>query len=82
MVAGDGPLRPRLERRAARDGLPVSFTGFEPPPTRWAEFGWMATKGTAWLFRRSRDMVPALAGLAVREWLGPERDVAAESAPT
>jgi alpha-1,6-mannosyltransferase len=30
VVAGDGPLRPRLERRAARDGLPVSFTGFVP----------------------------------------------------
>jgi lysophospholipase L1-like esterase len=41
-----------------------------PPPTRLAEVGWMATKGTAWLIRRSRDLVPALAGLAVREWLG------------
>ena len=30
----------------------------------------MATKGTAWLVRRSRDLVPTLAGLAVREWLG------------
>ena len=30
----------------------------------------MATKGTAWLVRRSRDLVPALVGLAVREWLG------------
>jgi hypothetical protein len=30
----------------------------------------MATKGTAWLVRRSRDLVPALAGLALREWLG------------
>jgi alpha-1,6-mannosyltransferase len=30
MVAGDGPLRERLERRAARDGLPVSFAGFLP----------------------------------------------------
>lgn len=29
----------------------------------------MATKGTAWLVRRSRDLVPALAGLALREWL-------------
>jgi hypothetical protein len=29
----------------------------------------MATKGTAWLIRRSRDLVPALVGLAVREWL-------------
>ena len=34
----------------------------------------MATKGTAWLVRRSRDLVPALAGLAVREWLGLGRD--------
>jgi lysophospholipase L1-like esterase len=41
-----------------------------PPPTRLAEVGWMATKGTAWLVRRSRDLVPALAGLALREWLG------------
>ena len=28
VVAGDGPLRPRLERRAARAGLPVTFAGF------------------------------------------------------
>jgi len=51
-----------------------------PPPTRLAEAGWMATKGTAWLVRRSRDLVPALVGLAVREWLGgesaPEEDSA------
>ena len=40
-----------------------------PPPTRLAEVGWMATKGTARLVRRSRDLVPALAGLALREWL-------------
>ncbi|HEY2264981.1 MAG TPA: GDSL-type esterase/lipase family protein [Streptosporangiaceae bacterium] len=49
--------------------------GAEPsstPPTRLAEARWMATKGTAWLIRRSRDLVPALVGLAVREWLGLE----------
>ena len=34
----------------------------------------MATKGTAWLVRRSRDLVPALVGLAVREWLGLGRE--------
>ena len=45
-----------------------------PPPTRRAEMGWMATKGTAWLVRRSRDLVPALVGLAVREWLGLGRE--------
>jgi hypothetical protein len=45
-----------------------------PPPTRREEFAWMATKGTKWLLRRSRDLVPALLGLAVREWLGGEKD--------
>ena len=30
VVAGDGPLRPRLERQAAGTGLPVHFTGFIP----------------------------------------------------
>jgi len=46
-----------------------------PPPTRLAEIGWMATKGTAWLVRRSRDLVPALVGLAVHEWRdGVERE--------
>jgi lysophospholipase L1-like esterase len=56
-----------------------------PPPTRRAEFGWMATKGTRWLFRRSRDLVPALVALGVREWLaadGQDRDITPESAPT
>jgi hypothetical protein len=57
-----------------------------PAPTRLAEFGWMATKGTGWLFRRSRDLVPALAALAVREWRagenGTEPDVAPDSVPT
>jgi lysophospholipase L1-like esterase len=45
-----------------------------PPPTRLAEVHWMATKGTAWLVRRSRDLVPALVGLAVRECLGLGRE--------
>jgi alpha-1,6-mannosyltransferase len=30
VVAGDGPLRPRLERQAAGAALPVHFTGFIP----------------------------------------------------
>jgi len=29
----------------------------------------MATKGTAWLIRRSTDLGPALVRLAAREWL-------------
>jgi lysophospholipase L1-like esterase len=52
-----------------------------PPPTRWAEFAWMATKGTAWVLRRSTDLVPYLVAMAVHEmWTsrhaedGPEPD--------
>ena len=51
-----------------------------PPPTRLAEAGWMATKGIAWLVRRSRDLVPALVGLAVREWLAGEDPAGEDSA--
>jgi len=40
----------------------------QPSPTRAAEFAWMATKGTAWLLRRSTDLVPYLVAMAVREW--------------
>ena len=48
----------------------------EPAPTRAAEFAWMATKGSAWLLRRSIDLVPYLLAMAVREavrewWTGP-----------
>jgi lysophospholipase L1-like esterase len=45
-----------------------------PPPTRRAEFAWMATKGTAWVLRRSTDLVPALLALTVREWLAAADD--------
>ena len=68
------PHRLPLPRAAGRGGFPVGPgpdpEPSSPPPTRLAEVGWMATKGTAWLVRRSRDLVPALVGLAVREWLG------------
>jgi alpha-1,6-mannosyltransferase len=32
VIAGDGPLRARLERRAADEGLPVTFAGFLSGP--------------------------------------------------
>ena len=38
-----------------------------PPPTRLAEMAWMATKGTAWVLRRSTDLVPYLVAMAVKE---------------
>jgi hypothetical protein len=61
----------------AASGYPVGLAPdpepSSPPPTRLAEVSWMATKGTAWLIRRSGDLVPALVGLAVREWLNGGR---------
>ena len=38
-----------------------------PPPSRLAEIGWLATKGTAWVVRRSTDLVPGLVAMAIRE---------------
>jgi alpha-1,6-mannosyltransferase len=60
VVAGDGPLRGRLERRAARERLPVTFAGFLPgraelaallaaptwpwPPARRRPSGWPGSR--------------------------------------
>jgi lysophospholipase L1-like esterase len=49
-----------------------------PPPSRMAEVRWMATKGSTWLARRSRDLVPALLALAIREWLIADHDTTEE----
>jgi alpha-1,6-mannosyltransferase len=37
VIAGDGPLRTRLEQRAADQGLPVTFAGFLPGPAEVAK---------------------------------------------
>jgi lysophospholipase L1-like esterase len=45
--------------------------GAEPmnePPTQLEQFAWMATKGTAWVVRRSTDLVPSLLAMAYDEW--------------
>jgi lysophospholipase L1-like esterase len=39
-----------------------------PPPSAPAQAGWMLTKGTAWLWARSRDLLPFLVRMAVAEW--------------
>jgi hypothetical protein len=68
----------RFHSLLAASGFPVDQAPdpepSSPPPTRLAEFGWMATRGTAWLLRRSVDLVPALAALAIREWLSAYDD--------
>jgi lysophospholipase L1-like esterase len=52
-----------------------------PPPGRLAEIGWLATRGTAWVLRRSTDLVPALLAMAVKECLSGGRDPDATGAP-
>jgi hypothetical protein len=45
--------------------------GAEPtnePPSRAEQFAWLATKGTAWVVRRSTDLVPSLLAMAFDEW--------------
>jgi len=54
----------------------------EPPPTRPAQLAWMATKGTAWVLRRSTDLVPYLILMAAREiWAGRRGGGGPASAP-
>jgi len=49
-----------------------------PPPSKAAELTWMATKGTAWVVKRSTDLVPSLLGMAIAEWrLGAGQDLEA-----
>jgi lysophospholipase L1-like esterase len=38
-----------------------------PPPTRREQMTWMATRGTAWLLRRSVDLVPYLLFITIRD---------------
>jgi lysophospholipase L1-like esterase len=62
----------RFHALLAGAGLPVGPAPdpepVNPPPTRAAELAWLATKGTGWIVRRSRDLVPNLVGLALQEW--------------
>jgi len=62
----------RFHALLAAAGHPVGPPpGAEPtnvPPTRAEQFAWMATKGTAWVVRRSTDLVPNLLAMAFAEW--------------
>jgi lysophospholipase L1-like esterase len=51
------------------------------PPTRREEAVWMATRGTAWLLRRSVDLVPYLLFMAVCGWFTSDAALEAEHEP-
>jgi lysophospholipase L1-like esterase len=62
----------RFHSMLAAAGMPVGpppdSEPSSPPPSRLAELGWLATKGTAWVARRSTDLVPGLLAMAFAEW--------------
>jgi len=62
----------RFHALLAETGHPVGPPpGAEPvnqPPTKAEQLAWMATKGTAWVARRSTDLVPSLLAMAFAEW--------------
>jgi lysophospholipase L1-like esterase len=77
----------RFHALLAESGFPVGDPpGAEPledPPTRAEQLAWMATKGTAWVAKRSTDLVPNLLSMAFAEWRsgsGAVVDPAAEGA--
>jgi lysophospholipase L1-like esterase len=75
----------RFHALLAEAGQPVGPPpGAEPtnePPTRLEQLAWMATKGTAWVVRRSTDLVPSLLAMAFDEWRA-DRSLPAESRTT
>jgi lysophospholipase L1-like esterase len=65
LAAGGGPAHRRPDPEPGN-----------PLPTRAARVWWMATQGSAWLYRRSRDLVPSLARMALAEWWYDLRGIA------
>jgi hypothetical protein len=49
-------------------GPPPGAEPLNQPPTKVEQLAWMATKGTAWVVRRSTDLVPSLLAMAYAEW--------------
>jgi lysophospholipase L1-like esterase len=62
----------RFHSLLAQAGYPVGLEPDSepnnPPPTKAMEFAWLATKGTAWVVKRSTDLVPNLLAMAFAEW--------------
>jgi len=69
-----GCFHDRLAARGQLVGPRPAAEPTSPPPTRYDTAAWMATKGTAWVLRRSTDLLPYLLFTALREcWPGPGR---------
>ncbi|WP_399450195.1 SGNH/GDSL hydrolase family protein [Streptomyces sp. WAC01280] len=60
-----------LAARGLAHGAPPAREPGQPPPTRAEALLWLATAGTGWALRRSRDLLPQLlllAGAELRHW--------------
>ena len=69
-VNGVAPTALRVAEQLASPGhepLPPDPEPADQPPAPLAQWGWLATKGTAWIMRRSTDLVPYLLAMAVRK---------------
>jgi lysophospholipase L1-like esterase len=58
----------RLAERGMPPLAPPDPEPANPEPSAWRQAHWMATKGTGWMVRRSRDLLPGLLQLALAEW--------------
>ncbi|MEV7089264.1 SGNH/GDSL hydrolase family protein [Streptomyces sp. NPDC093085] len=56
-----------LTERGFALGAPPRLDPDRPPPTRAESLRWLATKGTAWVARRCRDLLPDLLRMAGAE---------------
>jgi lysophospholipase L1-like esterase len=63
-----GRFHAMLAATRVQVGTPPDPEPKNPPPTRKEQALWMATKGTAWVLRRSTDLVPCLLLMAAKEW--------------
>jgi hypothetical protein len=63
-----GMFAARLAERGMPPVAPPDPEPANPEPGAWRQAHWMATKGTGWMVRRSRDLLPGLLHLALAEW--------------
>ncbi len=63
-----GMFAARLAERGMPPVAPPDPEPANPEPGAWRQAHWMATKGTGWMVRRSRDLLPGLLQLALAEW--------------
>jgi lysophospholipase L1-like esterase len=63
-----GMFAARLAERGMSPLAPPDPEPVNPEPSAWRQAHWMATKGTGWMVRRSRDLLPGLLQLALAEW--------------